>query len=284
MFDPMSIALMKKLGGGGGASSWNDLTDKPFDSEQLVRMLADSVSVAGAEDRDRSLGSFDLVIGEEYTVEFDGVQYDKLVCFDDGGFNAIGAPFGDYAKYPFCIYNDGYIICAYGGEGAHTVSVFQQTETVKTIDKKYLPEHLRFGSETSLVEVVSVQSFNFGDTVDDLHTVDIAPVEVTPGFSYVVLFDGIEYPVVAVEIGGGCAIGNLALARVGADTGEPFLFVPAEGALFSSLPGVHSFGFASETETIKPIDPKYIVLTSPNGTKYNLSVSDSGTLTATEAT
>lgn len=35
MFDPMSIALMKKLGGGsgggsGGASSWNDLTDKPF--------------------------------------------------------------------------------------------------------------------------------------------------------------------------------------------------------------------------------------------------------------
>lgn len=37
-------------------------------------------------------------------------------------------------------------------------------------------------------------------------------------------------------------------------------------------------------EVVKPIDPKYIVLTSPNGTKYNLSVADDGTLSATEAT
>lgn len=41
---------------------------------------------------------------------------------------------------------------------------------------------------------------------------------------------------------------------------------------------------AGETETIHPIDPKFIVLTSPNGTAYNLSVSDDGTLSAVEAT
>lgn len=39
-----------------------------------------------------------------------------------------------------------------------------------------------------------------------------------------------------------------------------------------------------ETETIHPIDPKYIVLTSPNGTKYNLSVADDGTLSAVAQT
>lgn len=35
-----------------------------------------------------------------------------------------------------------------------------------------------------------------------------------------------------------------------------------------------------QNETIHPIDQKYIVLTSPNGTKYNLSVADDGTLSA----
>ena len=33
-------------------------------------------------------------------------------------------------------------------------------------------------------------------------------------------------------------------------------------------------------EIVHAIDPKYIVLTSPNGTKYNLSVADDGTLSA----
>ena len=35
-------------------------------------------------------------------------------------------------------------------------------------------------------------------------------------------------------------------------------------------------------ETIHPIDPKYIVLTSSSGKKFNLSVDDSGTVSATE--
>lgn len=39
----------------------------------------------------------------------------------------------------------------------------------------------------------------------------------------------------------------------------------------------------SEAETVNPIDPKYIVLTSPNGTKYNLAVADDGTLSAVAA-
>lgn len=33
-------------------------------------------------------------------------------------------------------------------------------------------------------------------------------------------------------------------------------------------------------ETIHPIDPEFIVLTSTNGTKYNLTVADDGTLSA----
>lgn len=37
------------------------------------------------------------------------------------------------------------------------------------------------------------------------------------------------------------------------------------------------------TETVRPIDPKLIVLTSPNGTKYNLTVADDGTLSAVAA-
>lgn len=40
----------------------------------------------------------------------------------------------------------------------------------------------------------------------------------------------------------------------------------------------------TEVETIHPIDEKLIVLTSPNGTKYNLTVADDGTLSAVAAT
>lgn len=43
------------------------------------------------------------------------------------------------------------------------------------------------------------------------------------------------------------------------------------------------YGEGGEVETVRPIDPKFIVLTSPNGTKYNLSVADDGTLSAVAA-
>lgn len=165
MFDPMSIALMKKLGGGGGASSWNDLTDKPFGSVEQITTFADSVSVAGEEDSDRSLGNFNLVIGEEYTVEFDGVRYEKLVCFDDGGFNTIGAPWDDFTNYPFSIYYDGHVICYYGGAEAHVVSVYQKTETVQTIDPKYLPAGVGGGvTPINITETVTADGYAY--TVD----------------------------------------------------------------------------------------------------------------------
>lgn len=77
---------------------------------------------------------------------------------------------------------------------------------------------------------------------------------------------------------------------------EAMAVVYKDGASFSTFTfptaGVYAIpiqdGYSSVlkfvVEDIKPIDPKYIVLTSPNGNKFNLSVSDSGTLTATEAT
>lgn len=63
---------------------------------------------------------------------------------------------------------------------------------------------------------------------------------------------------------------------------DGYVSFPETGVYFAKL-GKNTTTKFSAPETIKPIDPKYIVLTSPNGTKYNLSVSDSGTLSATEA-
>lgn len=181
MFDPMSIALMKKLGGGGGASSWNDLTDKPFGEEREETLLLNATTI-------------------------------------------ITSSIGDHA-----------------------------IATVKGI--------------TSVI---------------------------TPGVLYEVSFDGETYSCVAEEsaIFGEILVGNSGLsaeyvAQYGAvDTGEPFCLVQGEGRwIFGTKEsGEFSVSVKTVSKTIKTIDPKYIVLTSPNGTKYNLSVDDSGTLSATAAT
>ena len=46
---------------------------------------------------------------------------------------------------------------------------------------------------------------------------------------------------------------------------------------------IEDISIEAVTETVRPIDPKLIVLTSPNGTKYNLTVADDGTLSAVAA-
>ena len=117
------------------------------------------------------------------------------------------------------------------------------------------------------------------------------------GETYFVNFDGVEY---ACECkvynmnSAQCAvyIGDfLGYMKKGESTGEPFTLYEqcyiSDGSFISAVlgfidNGTHTASVYQKTETIHPIDPKFIVLTSPSGKKFNLTVDDSGTITATE--
>ena len=96
-----------------------------------------------------------LVLGESYTVVWDGTTYENLICFDDDGHKTIGAPYGDYSVYPFGIYNynNSMSIDDGGNLGihisssefaddntsvSHTVSIIRQLENIIQLPEKYI--------------------------------------------------------------------------------------------------------------------------------------------------
>lgn len=90
--------------------------------------------------------STELVIGQKYTVIFDGVTYKDLICFDDEGYAMIGAPYGNFSEYNFCMWtwfnDDGGLmldLCT-DLEGAHTISLstIEAQTIIHKLDPKYL--------------------------------------------------------------------------------------------------------------------------------------------------
>ena len=122
----------------------------------------------------------------------------------------------------------------------------------------------------------------------------VTPFDADADHCYIINFDGKEYvcPLVWHRIDGGDSlpmIGNLAIGGFGDDTGEPF--VGSVQTAYDALVGFllltnlsgdsHTVSISELSETIKTIDPEFLpALTSPNGTKYQLTVSDDGTLSA----
>lgn len=74
--------------------------------------------------------------GNEYTVIFDGVKYEGLVCYFDGDFNVIA----ERPKYPFYIDDDGgdtlYVEADFEW---NTLSIIETKQILK-LDEKYLPD------------------------------------------------------------------------------------------------------------------------------------------------
>lgn len=161
------------------------------------------------------------------------------------------------------------------------------------IPKEKLPEALRFGSEAGKNIVVAEYSFE-GTKADDLY-LTLNGLDFDKAQTYQVAFDGEVYSCTSSvnDDGQGMGynnvwIGNASLRSSSLNnTGEPFLFIlyGATGVcdLYASTDGSHTIEIYTETESIVPLSEKYIQFTSPDGTKWKLSVSDDGTITAVKA-
>ena len=84
----------------------------------------------------------------------------------------------------------------------------------------------------------------------------------TVGETYKVSWDGTVYECVCVDYRAGLfALGNLSIASVGADTGEPFLIVPNGSSIFIYTPDTsdtHTFSISGLATEVVKIDEKYL--------------------------
>ena len=152
-----------------------------------------------------------------------------------------------------------------------------QADYVKgIIRKESLPEGYPYKSEEPILD----GTFEFADGGGVyMHQIADENFTIVDGKSYTIIWDVEAYQCVAITVDNGLvALGNLLIGSAGNDTGEPFLF--AEGMIVTTdTAATHTV--TVREETIHPMAPEFLpTLTSPNGTKYQLTVSDDGTLSA----
>lgn len=97
-------------------------------------------------------------------VTLDGVEYTNLNIYESGGDMCIYIKFtNENGDYIFIINNDSiYMPPSYVGT-THTIEIKQETKTVKTIDKKYLPNLIGKSGIGECSEIFNNYSNNYAD-------------------------------------------------------------------------------------------------------------------------
>ena len=232
-------------------------------------------------------GSFK--VGQEYVVTIDGVRY-VTVAKQGENFNYIGDETGVFSEEtPFFAYGvdadmsmsgEPFIVFAIptsDGSLLHAWGITTFEENVKTIDTKYLPEHLQFG-ETDKVTITTVLPYEereFYYNAEEMGEValytDESFVPFEEGKVYHVTIDGVEYTCQSFcdvdNFGPMVILGSIELLTEGTAPNElPFVSYSAmsdDGPMFtfgfkSTSGGMHSFGIEVEETEIVKIDKKYL--------------------------
>ena len=146
-----------------GVSSWNDLTDKPFGDDCVIKEKGEEIFSISydfvANDHGEILYSEDSVLeiteGETYFVDYDGTTYECIAYLakagsDDepiylpviGNIEIVGMSGGN--AEPFLIGSDIETFVYVQTEGTHDIVLYASVDGVglKKLDKKYLPDDI----------------------------------------------------------------------------------------------------------------------------------------------
>lgn len=276
----------------GGASSWNDLEDRPFYEEEKVGELAHEETYEFTfryiSDVDLSWLK-DLKNGATYQVDWNGTIYNSkfvmikavegenigelyvlgnMAQINSGdnyyeGYEDTGEPF----RFDFVIMNGEIIqqrVYKLGSdEETINATIKELIAEIVPIPTKYLPEHLQFGSNENIIAQEGEYTvpednpvFSFIDITFDKNL----PVKVK--------YNGTEYECSCedVEIDPGeftTCFGNLSVVSTNPDTGEPFIGVYAEmdgicGVMLMPLDGSTSATIRIWQCEFKKLDAKFI--------------------------
>ena len=298
----------------GGDCDWNIMKNKPFGEETVVS------AVTVVEETEFVLGSgFELIqsnpngngyisvptpgyfrfeSGKKYRVTINDISYTG-VAEDTNKYGVMangtavplvdenGKSHGNFATAMGAGYSDYFFYDAGLDEGSTltlTIEELSEEEVITSIDPKYLPEALQFGEETSVTTIFSGDVEMVGQDVGGVYFtsayvptgLSVLPEEVT------ITVNG-ESTVVKIDEGSFTYNGqSVSVGRSKDDNGDWTVLQFRHGG--NSNYTIEGVTVTAASTVITPIDPKFIVLTSPNGTKYNLSVADDGTLSAVAAT
>jgi len=247
----------------------------------------------------------DIEAGAEYIVNWNGVEYKctavqtaddstaKVVALGNmssaGGENT-GEPFTIGANYGE---QTGCFVIPLDGSTTLTLSIRQEVTEVQKISGKYVEgmgwaeKSVGFAGDTQTITFTTNENGYaekgelsvYGDLIYKKDGVFYSGVNCTaerpiePVNADVYSYSCFKYYDANGNYGGAIII----VTSAGYETYTEFHEFPANSEITLEI------GPGGEVETIHPIDEKFIVLTSPNGTKYNLTVADDGTLSAVAA-
>lgn len=168
----------------GGASSWNDLTDKPFDSgytKLLDEFTVDNFTYYEQVGISTANTPIDAMLedGMGYSAVVDGVEYKNLTAFSiSGGGVCIGDKSladgtTEQAVLPFVIITSreyDWYFYHMSDKTTHTFSIFG--EVVHKIDEKFLPDSVKTLDLVFDVETVSEKYWEeYGEALEILDAV-----------------------------------------------------------------------------------------------------------------
>ena len=145
-------------------------------------------------------------------------------------------------------------------DGSTTQPDWNQNDSTASDYVKNRPFYTGDPVETVLVEETTVA---FADNGHGAYGAEFETTFVaTIGETYKVSWDGTTYECACADINGTPAIGNLAIAGVGSDTGEPFIMGVNNGKgimiITADTSASHTFSISGMVTTVVKIDPKYI--------------------------
>lgn len=139
-----------------GASVWEDIKNKPFGEEKVLNTIVPETTIENAEKYTNNVfPGADLIYGETYIVNWDGVEY-ECVCTSYSG-NGVGSiPVLEFDhpesyEYPFWIFSNGLVAVVETGK-TYTFSISKPSTAIRTLDNKYIKD--MYGTE--IVEKVLI--------------------------------------------------------------------------------------------------------------------------------
>jgi hypothetical protein len=226
--------------------SWNDLTDKPFYSEESEIFPEAAIDVIPDENIGIIPGDLGLKAGETYTVTWNGVEYvctaenlelDGLTAVALGNIGAFTG--GELNEFPFCIGYADFLLTQVGTknaalivDGSTEVTLSIKGEVVHKIDNKFVNADWMATHTYDAVDAFSGTT-NTGSDAYSGYTAFASEISLKAGDKGIVVFDGQTYEVEAKKslifhaMGEErYCVGNEGIwDKAAPDTGEPFLIL-----------------------------------------------------------
>jgi hypothetical protein len=272
----------------------------PYSEGGVVEILPET-EVMASGDGSEALVSNNVVleVGKTYLINYNGVEYTCITQDLSAIFQgAVGV--GNLAMMelpdtgePFAMVYDptmgivlmDYAVAESGVDTLVTVAIYHNGEVIHKLDNKFIDaEWMATNKEVKGEELIAERKYLMTVTIiNNVNTAGLAE-----GGKVLVICDGVEYecPLKRVVVDGeaGLIAGNLGAANgLGWDNGEPFMLAIAgnEITVIVATTGSVLSVYAIEKVPDKLPEKFMPYLTSPNGTKYQLTVADDGTLSAT---